>query len=392
MRIALLMKRYSLHRGGGEYDLVRLSTSLLERGHEVHLFVHAVEGEPDRRLHLHRVPMLGFWAPLKILSFAWNAPQVVKKTALAFDVIHAMTQTYPSDLYWNGGGLQINWLPARYGSSRFHSSCACARYQYWLNPRHAANLWVERMIFKPGNYRYVVSLTHMETDQIVGTYRVPPERFRVIPNGIDLSRFHPGVKAQYRQTVRQELGLLPDQILLLFVGTDGIRKGLPQLLEALGSVRSLFNGVLVIAGNDPPSRWEGLVHHNQLTGKVHFLAHEARIERLYAAADVVVMASLFEGYGNVIPEAMACGCPVLTTRQVGAADFVEHGRTGWILDSCRDLEAYTTCLEAIFQKDDLAKMGAQAAEAIAPYTWEHTVDQLEEIYRLIAKESHLRAR
>lgn len=391
MRIALLMKRYSLHRGGGEYDLVRLSTSLSDRGHEVHLFVHDVEGEPDPRLTIHRVPMIRLWAPLKILSFARNAPREVERSGIRFDVIHAMTQAYPSDLFWNGGGLQINWLKTRYPNASLN--------RLRLNPRHAANLWVEKQVLKPGNYRYVVALTQMERDQIVGQYGVPEDRFVVIPNGIDPERLNPGVRERFREGMREELGLKDltppaplsrkergEQPLLVFAGTDGLRKGLPQLLKALAGMQPAFDGMLAIAGNDPPSRWEGLVSQLGLTGKVVFRGREPVIERLYAAADLVVLASLFDGYGNVIPEAMACGCAVLTTRHVGAADFVEHGRTGWVLEDCKDIPAYSRCLEEALNSADLGAMGQAAARAIRPYTWDWTVDRLEEVYRWIVEE------
>lgn len=381
MRIAILMKRYSLLRGGGEYDLVRLSGSLADRGHEVHLFIHDAEGAPDPRLILHRVPMSRSWAPLKILSFARNAPREVARCGIRFDVVHAMTQAYPSDLFWNGGGLQINWLRARYGPSALKWA--------WLHPRHGANLLVEKRIFETGNYREVVALSHMEQEEILGYYQVPAECFTVIPNGINPERFHLGVRVE-REATRRELGLAPDRRMVLFVGTDGLRKGLPQLLAALGAMQPRFEGLLVIAGNDPPSRWEGEVRRNGLAGRVRFHGREARIERLYAAADLTVLASLFEGYGNVVPEAMACGCPILSARSVGAADFIHPGETGWVLEDCRNIPDYSAALSAALHDSDLAGMGRLAAERVAPFTWDWTVDRLEEVYRRIAAKKGLK--
>lgn len=378
MRIALLMKTYSLNRGGGEYDLVRLSASLADRGHEVHLFVNRIEGAPDPRLVFHPVPMNRLWAPLKILSFAQNAPRAVSDSRVEFDVVHSMTQCFPSDLYWNGGGLQVEWIPARYGEKALRRA--------WMHPRHSANLWVEKKIFEPGNYRRVVCLTRMERETLLNRFRVPEDRLHIIPNGIDPLRFHPGVGDLHRKEVRGRLGLSDEQPLLLFVGTDGVRKGLPQLLDALGAVRPIFEGMLLIAGNDPPERWRGEVQRAGLEGVVRFHGREARIEKLYAAADLVMMPSVFEGYGNVIPEAMACGRPVFTTRRVGAADFVEEGATGWIIPTCNDREVYIDRLSTALFESDLAAMGRKAAESIRPTTWDWTVDRLEEVYRLIAEE------
>jgi UDP-glucose:(heptosyl)LPS alpha-1,3-glucosyltransferase len=384
MRIALLMKRYSLRRGGGEYDLVRLSRSLADRGHEVHLFVHDVEGDVDPRLQYHCVPMISGWAPLKILSFARNAPKEVARTGLPFDVVHAMTQAYPSDLYWNGGGLQINWLPIRYGEEAF-------RRARW-NPRHWANLKVEQAIFRKENYRRIVALTTMEEDQILGRYGVPADRFAVIPNGIDPDRFNLEARAKFRKRGREELGVSEDQRVIAFVGTDGLRKGLPQLLTALARVGSAFEGLLAIAGNDPPEKWKPAVERLGLGARVRFHGREPHIERLYAAADLVALPSIFEGFGNVVPEAMACGCPVLTTQQVGAADFVDPGETGWVLESCRNLDQFADTLKVALEAEtDLEAMGQRAAEAVAPFTWDWTVDRLEEVYQQIVEEKKAEA-
>ncbi|MCA9431236.1 MAG: glycosyltransferase family 4 protein [Candidatus Omnitrophica bacterium] len=378
MRIALLMKTYSLSRGGGEYDLVRLSASLADRGHEVHLFVNKIEGERDPRLTFHPVPMNNLWAPLKIRSFARNAPRAVAESGVEFDVIHSMTQCFPSDLYWNGGGLQINWIPARYGVGALDRA--------WLNPRHAANLWVERKIFEPGNYRQVVCLTQMEKETILDNYGVPEERLHVIPNGIDPARFNLHVNNRFREEVRKDLGLQADQTMLLFVGTDGVRKGLPQLLRALGRLSPKFEGLLVIAGNDPPERWAGEVRDNGLESSIRFHGREPMIERLYAAADLVMMPSIFEGYGNVIPEAMACGRPVFTTRWVGASDFVTEGENGWVISSCEAMEEYVERLAFALHQANLPMMGLQAAEAVRTFTWDWTVTELEKVYQLIVEE------
>ena len=372
------MKRYSLLRGGGEYDLVRLSGSLADRGHEVHLFVNSVEGKPDPRLVIHPVRMKRIWSPLKILSFARNAPRAVAKSGIRFDVVHAMTQTFPSDLYWNGGGLQYNWLRARYGPEALKTA--------WMNPRHAANLHVEEKIFEEGNYRRVVSLADMEREQIVGHYKVPEERFHVIPNGINFERFNPDVREKCREEVRKEIGISADRKMVLFVGSDGLRKGLPQLFSALGSVAPSFEGLLVIAGNDPPRRWKPQVEKHGLSDKVRFHGPERKIERLYAAADLVVLASIFDGYGNVIPEAMACACPVLSAKSVGAAFFIDAGENGWVLEDCNDQETYSKALTQALNESDLESMGRSAYEKIALYSWDWTVDRLEEVYRLIMEE------
>lgn len=71
-------------------------------------------------------------------------------------------------------------------------------------------------------------------DQILGDYKVPADRFHVIPNGIDPERFNPKTRQKYRTDSRRKLGVSDDQKLLLVVGSDGCRKGFAQLFQALG--------------------------------------------------------------------------------------------------------------------------------------------------------------
>lgn len=386
MKIALVMKYYSTRRGGGEWDLVRLSRTMADRGHEVHLFIHGWDDEPDPRLKIHRVPMQTWYSAGKILSF----PHYYRKTCRRedFDIVHAMTQVWPADIFWNGGGLFRTWFPTRYPSP----------LGQWLglaNPKHLANFWVERNIFKQENYRRIVLLSPNDQACLQECYQVPQQAIRLIPNGVNPELFNPGLCAQLRAPKRAQLQLAPECRLLVMVGSDWRRKGLASLLQALERMRTIWTKLppwkLAVVGQDRPDHWRRLAASLGLAEKVLFPGRASNVAQWYAAADVVVLASHYDGYGNVVPEALACGVPVLSSNRTGAAHLIRPGETGWVVNFdlphpetvARD---YAEILSEVVTTIDLEQMGLQAAQSVSQLTWDWTVDRLEEVYREVLAE------
>ena len=117
----------------------------------------------------------------------------------------------------------------------------------------------------------------------LATIGVPEERFHVIPNGIDPKRFNLAVRDKWREETRAGLGLGSEERMVLFAGTDGVRKGLSELLQALADTRNNFEGLLLIAGNDPPSRWRLLARELGIADKVRFHGHEPQVEKVVRA-------------------------------------------------------------------------------------------------------------
>ena len=143
----------------------------------------------------------------------------------------------------------------------------------------------------------------------------------VIPNAVDLTRFHPAL----RDATRAQLGIDRSTALLLFVAAavSNPVKGMATLVEALPKIQSASSVPLAVAciGSEPeflPAgvRWLG-----------HFDDPEA-LASLYAAADLLVVPSLIDNTPNVIAEAHACGLPVLGSAVGGIPEMIECGRTG----------------------------------------------------------------
>jgi glycosyltransferase involved in cell wall biosynthesis len=139
-------------------------------------------------------------------------------------------------------------------------------------------------------------------------------RFRnqplLIANGVDTSTFSPASEAR-RETLRTDLGLARDQLLLLFVGRFVEKKGLHVLREL---VERFPRALWAFAGWGPldPTAW------NRPNVRVVGGRGSAELVPLYQAADLLVLPSVGEGFPLVVQEAMACGTPVLIGTETAA--------------------------------------------------------------------------
>jgi glycosyltransferase involved in cell wall biosynthesis len=145
------------------------------------------------------------------------------------------------------------------------------------------------------------------------------------PNPLDLEVFHPGS----RETIRQELGLRPEEIFLLAAAENLVdpRKGIELLAEAWKHIYRSPGLRLGLIGRNCPS-----ILKND-PGVIDFgpVDSEKRVAELMAAADIFVHPARVESYGLVMEEAQACGTPVVVFAGGGIHETLETGRTGWLL-------------------------------------------------------------
>jgi len=154
----------------------------------------------------------------------------------------------------------------------------------------------------------------------------------VIPNGYDLARFKPDLKAGKR--LRHELELDEDTPLLGFVARYDPQKDHANLVAALGVLRCALPGfhcVLVGTGLDEGNATlAALVEKEGLSSRVTLLGRRNDIPAVMSALDIHVMSSAFgEAFPNVLAEAMACGTPCVSTDVGDAATII--GDTGWVV-------------------------------------------------------------
>lgn len=154
---------------------------------------------------------------------------------------------------------------------------------------------------------------------------VPPDRLRVLRNGVDLTQFRPRDRAE----ARRRLGL--DGPTLLSVGLLIERKGHHLVIDALADLPGF---TLLIAGGGPErAALERRVRNHGFGERVRFLGEVAHADlaEVYSAADALVLASSREGWANVLLESVACGTPVVATDVWGTAEVVTCPQAGTLV-------------------------------------------------------------
>ena len=207
---------------------------------------------------------------------------------------------------------------------------------------------------------------------------VPPERIRVILNGVDLQEFSPG------EAKRQTWGLPEGVTLGLFAGNAQTpRKNLDTVLRALAQVPDLQ---VVVAGTTTGTTYPQLVASLDLSKRVHFLEHRSDVPELMKAVDLLVFPSRYEPFGLVVIEAMAAGLPVITAATTGAAEIITP-ECGIVLSEPDDIQALAGALSLLTSDREQRHQMGQAARTIAQqYSWtsmaQTYVDLFEELSKL----------
>jgi glycosyltransferase involved in cell wall biosynthesis len=207
----------------------------------------------------------------------------------------------------------------------------------------------------------IVAVSQALKDAIVAL-GIPERAVTVLRNGVDLEVFHPGDRDGYRRQLR-----LSGKV-LLSVGHLIERKGHAFAIEALPRLQDCK---LLIAG-DGPERFtlERLANRLGVTDRVRFLGalpHDG-LQRVYAAADALILASSREGWPNVLLESMACGTPVVATNVWGNPEVVAAPEAGRLMES-RSAEGVADAVKALFS--DLPDRGATRAFA-EKFSWDAT--------------------
>jgi glycosyltransferase involved in cell wall biosynthesis len=195
---------------------------------------------------------------------------------------------------------------------------------------------------------------------------VPADCIRTIPNGVDLDEFAPG------PVDRSALGLPPSVPLALFVGDlQTPRKNLDTVLQAVSVLPELH---LAVAGGTNGSPYPALAEQLGISDRVHFLGFRSDVADLMRAANVCVCPSRYEPFSLVLLEALASGCPVVTTHSVGAAPIVTPA-CGAVLDDPEDAVALAEALQRIAVGPSLASAETfrrAARSAASAYPWSRT--------------------
>ncbi|MYG93641.1 MAG: glycosyltransferase family 4 protein [Acidimicrobiia bacterium] len=208
----------------------------------------------------------------------------------------------------------------------------------------------------------------------------------IVPPGVDIERFHPLNRTQ-RNAARQRFGLSEDALVVVSVSRLVPRKGMDMLVAASARLVDRHPGlVVVIAGSGRDrGRLERLIGHYNAPVRLLDCVTDSDLSDLYGCGDVFAMMCRQrwggleqEGFGIVFLEAAATGVAQLAGSSGGAAEAVEHGRTGFVVEQPNRLDRVTASLDSLLSDPVLReRMGTESRmRAVAEFSYDHLAQQL----------------
>ncbi|MCJ7635675.1 glycosyltransferase family 4 protein [Candidatus Bathyarchaeota archaeon] len=202
-------------------------------------------------------------------------------------------------------------------------------------------------------------------------------KIRVIPTGIDLSKF----RLLDRNGLRRKYGFKPDDKVVAYVGRLEKEKGLDFLIDCLTSVVKLVRQTIILLVGDgrDRERLESLVRSFGLKRVVFMGTQEQdRIPEILNCADVLALSSLFEGSPTIVKEALACGAPVVSTNVGDVSQIIRSDTSGRIVS--RNKEDFAHALADVLLKEDREEVRIQCAKVAAEFGFEQVGVRTVELY------------
>lgn len=360
-RIILVRQQFTRH-GGGELILDRMLSALAARGVALALLGRSWNERKDIQFIHCDPPRFPRFSRERRFARAACRRLAAETGAL----VQSHERIPCCDIFRAGDGVHAAYLRERTRHMRRFRRAALMAHPY-----HRSILALERDTFACQRLKAVLVNSDMVAGEVEMHFGFPRDRIHLVPNGIDLDRFHPGARDRHRSEVRANLGTDHNRPVLLFVGSGYKRKGLDRAIAALAA--SKIGAELWIVGNDrQPGRYVTLAERHGISrSRVRLVGPVGDPLPYYAAADALILPSVYDPFPSTVLEALACGLPVVTSTGCGARDvvarldprLVQHaGDVGALSSAIRvalDLAGRSTTMEhtrAIAAEYDLAQM------------------------------------
>lgn len=397
MRVGLFTREYPPHVYGGAGVHVEYLSRELAKKIEVEVHCWGSQHEDNGNLH---VRSSNPWSEITdgttgkfktaLETFSLNLTQI--KALLGIDIVH--THTW----YVSMAGFLAKKL---YGVPFVLTTHSLEPLRAWkaeqLGSGYAMSSWMERTAILDADA--VVAVSNGTKEDILRAYpAIAPERVHVIYNGIDLE--------EYRKTNETsalvEYGVNPAEPYILFVGRITRQKGVTHLVDAIRYLPSTTQVVLCAGAPDTPgiaAEMRAKVKEIQETHPrvvwIEKMVTKREVIQLYSHARIFCCPSVYEPFGIINLEAMACGAPVVASATGGIKEVVVDGQTGYLVPFEQDpVTSFPTHPEQ-FARDLASKLsnllndqdrcrnfgeaGRRRVEQI--FSWTAIADQTIELYR-----------
>lgn len=339
--------------GGGENWLYNCAVHLQKKGHKIWVAGRKnsefLKHFPEDKINLFPMNIRGDFDPLNILSLA---------KLLHREKINFVWVNFNKDLRIGGTAAKIAQIP---------------KLIWRMGVLLPETSLVHRLTGRYLPDKIVVPCQSLK-DQLKRFSWIKQEKVKVIPNGIDLSRFNFDMKKE-RERLFRKYSLNP-QIILIGVPARLVEaKGHIYLLQAIPEIVKAFPQVKFLFAGDGSEKeaLKKLTSQLNLEDHVIFAGYIKEIFQTMAGFDLLVLPSISEGFGGALAEGMALKKPIVATRVGGIPEVVEDQKTGLLVPPT-DPHSLAQAIITLLQDKNLAsRLGEEGRRRVETY---YTIDKM----------------
>lgn len=316
--IAFLLYKY-FPFGGLQRDFLRVARTCQARGYAVRVYTLSWEGEIPAGFDVVEVPVTSLLNYQRYRRFArWVQHDLSWRPAVCvvgFNKLPGLDVYYAADTCFEEKARELRRSGYRY----------TRRYRLFSR--------FETAVFARSSETRILLITERQKASFQRYYATQEERFRLLPPGVSPDRRRGDDAAALRAEMRGTFGVGDDELLLLFIGSGFITKGLDRALLALASLPVALRGRvrLFIVGQDSPSRFLDLAEQLGIADRLQVFPGRDDIPRFLQGADLLIHPAYMESGGLVLLEAAIAGLPVIATDACGFAPYIEQAAAGVVI-------------------------------------------------------------
>ncbi len=380
MKIALVIEYLDETRGGAETSTAQFARHLGAMGCRVTVFTRSSPANTtgvDCRL----VPAASWFRYRRTLKFSRAVDAMLVDHD--FDLVHAITPCMTADVYEPRGGTVPETVARNLALQPPGFRRALKQFANRFNLKQQSMLKLERRLLTRNPPPVVIALSDYVCRQLRDHYNLDSSCIRKIFNGVDAAEVSAAQHDEYRRRIRDQFGIADSDVVALLVGHNFKLKGVAPWITALHRIvegQSIPIHTL-IAGKSNPRPYHRLARRLGVADRVHFAGPVSPIEPFYHAADVLVHPTYYDPCSRTVLEAMLHGLPCVTTRFNGAAEIIENGVTGRILDTPDDIKSLAESVVDLLQPHYRANLQNRRPQLVRQLSMKRHAEEVFHLYQ-----------
>ncbi|PQV43482.1 glycosyltransferase family 4 protein [Methanohalophilus euhalobius] len=355
--------------GGVGIHVGELTRSLAIGNNQVHVFTSSVQTLNEQLIRnlwvhgpteLHYQTSNNFSAAYKKIQTNINVAAMVKKqfSGGSLDLLHS-----------HGGLIQ---LATTLSKESTQLPLVMTAHSIDINRTKPDGLSVMMESNVVGMVDRFIAVSKSIQEELEQTFGIEHDKITIIPNGVDSETF----KHQNADDIKRKYKL-DNRFVVLFVGRNDSQKGVMYLVDAVRRLQKDIPEIMLVMVGQPD-----IYHDKHILCLPHVDKHE--LIKLYSLSDVFVLPSIYEPFGIVLIEAMACETACIGTRVGGIPDIIDHNRTGVLVEP----ESCASIAEAIdrlyHDPEKRCLMGKRGREKVISYfDWQNIAKKTGEVYQQV---------